>query len=108
MAERSSDEYVGSFLSEKGISSEMLLSRDSAELTSVEVSNGVILDLYYFLCKHPQCTYHSFRRWVAILMGYEWPIDEFPTAKAFRQSVIRLSSRLKGQCVCIVYSSEAV
>ena len=56
MAE-SSDEYVGSFLSEKGISSAMLLSRDSAELTSVEVSNGVILDLYYFLCKHPQCTY---------------------------------------------------
>ena len=50
----SSDEYVGSFLSEKGISSAMLLSCDSVELTSVEVSNGVILaDLYYFLCKYP-------------------------------------------------------
>ena len=45
MAERSSDEYVGSFLSQKGITSAMLLSHDSAELTSVGVSNGVILDL---------------------------------------------------------------
>ena len=27
-------------------------------------------------------------------MGYKWPIAEFPTAKALRQSVIRLSSRL--------------
>ena len=53
MAERSSDEYVGSFLSQKGITSAMLLSHDSAKLISVEVSNimePVISDLYYFLC----------------------------------------------------------
>ena len=57
MAERSSNEYVGSFLSQKGITSAMLLSHDPAQLTSVEVSNGVVYtDI--FLCRHPQCTYH--------------------------------------------------
>ena len=35
----------------------MLLSHDSAQLTSVEVSNGVVYT-GIFLCKHPQCTYH--------------------------------------------------
>ena len=96
MAERSCfDEHAyGSFLSERGVSPAMLLSHNSAELPSIEVSNGVILYLYRFLCKHPQCTFQSFRRWVAILMGYKWPIFEFPTAKALRQSVIRLSNRL--------------
>ena len=43
MAERSSfDEHIGSCLAQRGITSAMLLSHDSAELTSVEVSNGVI------------------------------------------------------------------
>ena len=94
MAERSCSDEHGSFLSERGVSPAMLLSHNSAELPSIEVSNGVMLDLYHFLCKHPQCTFQSFRRWVAILMGYKWPIVEFPTAKALRQSVIRLSNRL--------------
>ena len=94
MAERSCSDEHGSFLSERGVSPAMLLSHNSAELPSIEVSNGMILDLYHFLYKHPQCTFQSFRRWVAILMGYKWPIIEFPTAKALRQSVIRLSSRL--------------
>ena len=98
MAERSCSDEHGSFLSERGVLPAMLLSHNSAELpsieVSIEVSNGVILDLYHFLCKHPQCTFQSFRRWVAILMGYKWPIIEFPTAKALRQSVIRLSNRL--------------
>jgi len=87
------DECVGDFLSQNGITSAMLLSHDPAELIPVEVSNGVALDLYHFLCKHPQCTFHSFRRWMAILMG-KWPIDKFPSTKALRQSVIRLSKRL--------------
>ena len=30
----------------------------------------------------------------AILMGYKWPVNKFPSTKALRQSVIRLSSRL--------------
>ena len=47
MAERSSfDEHIGSCLAQRGITSAMLLSHDSAELTSVEVSNGVILVFY--------------------------------------------------------------
>ena len=54
--EKSSNEYVGSFLSQKEITSAMLLSHDSAQLTSVEVSNGVVYT-GIFLCKHPQCTY---------------------------------------------------
>ena len=95
MAEKCSfDESVGTFLAQNGITSSMLLSHDSAELSPIEVTNGVALDLYRFLCKHPQCTFHSFRRWVAILMGYKWPANKFPSAKALRQSVIRLSSRL--------------
>ena len=95
MAERSSfDEFIGGFLSQNGITAAMLLSCDSAELIPVKVSNGVALDLYHFLCKHPRCTFHSFRRWMAILMGHKWPIDKFPSAKALRQSVIRLSNRL--------------
>ena len=86
MAERNScDECVGAFLAQNGITSAMLLSHDSAELSPIEVTNGVALDLYRFLSTHPQSTFHSFRRWSAILMGYKWPVNKFPSAKALRQ-----------------------
>ena len=58
------------------------------------VSNGLVLDLYEFMNRHHDCTYDSFRRWLALLMGYNWPVKNFPTSKALRQSVIRLFSRL--------------
>ena len=49
MAERNSyDERVGVFLAQNGITSAMLLSHDSAELSPIEVTNGVVLDLYCF------------------------------------------------------------
>ena len=48
------DESVGTFLVQNGITSPMLLSHDSAELNPIEVTNGVALDLYRFLCKHPR------------------------------------------------------
>ena len=47
MAERSSfDGCVRSFLSQNGA---MLLSHDSAELVTIEVTNGVALDLYHYI-----------------------------------------------------------
>ena len=52
MAERSSfDECVGSFLTQNGITLAMLLSDDSIELITIEVNDGVALDLYYFFVK---------------------------------------------------------
>ena len=73
MAERNScDECVGAFLTQNGITSAML-SYDSAELSPIEVTNSVALDLYHF-----QSTFHSFRRWMAILIGYKWPVNKFP------------------------------
>ena len=71
----------------------MLLS-DNLSITATDVTNGLVLDLYEFMNRHSGCTFDSFRRWLALLMGCNWPVIHFPTSKSLRQSVIRLSSRL--------------
>jgi len=71
----------------------MLLS-DNLSISATDVTNGLVLDLYEFMNRHSGCTLDSFRRWLALLMGYNWPVIHFQTSKSLRQSVIRLSSRL--------------
>ena len=85
----------GVFLSKHHLTSDMLLS-DTSSITTTDVTNGPILDLHEFMNRHRHCgcTFDSFRRWLALLMGYEWPVIHFPTSKSLRQNVIHLSSRL--------------
>ena len=83
----------GVFLLQHGLTPAMLLS-DNSSISATNVTNGLVLDLYEFMNKHCSCNYDSFRRWLALLMGYEWPVKTFPTSKSLRKSVIRLSSRL--------------
>ncbi|XP_065887842.1 uncharacterized protein [Dysidea avara] len=83
----------GVFLLQHGLTPAMLLS-DNSSISATNVTNGLVLDLYEFMNKHRSRNYDSFRRWLALLMGYEWPVKTFPTSKSLRQSVIRLSSRL--------------
>ena len=87
------EDRSGKFLSQHNLTPAMLLS-DDLSMASTEVSNGLVLDLHEFMNRHHDCTYDSFRRWLALLMGYNWPNKNFPTSKALRQSVIRLFSRL--------------
>ncbi len=49
------------------------------------------------MSKNEQCTYYTFKNWMVSLCGsvYMWPLKNPPTVKALRQSVIRLSSRLR-------------
>jgi len=79
----------GAFLSKHNLTSDMLLS-DNLSITATDVTN----DLYEFVNRHSGCTLDSFRRWLALLIGYNWPVIHFPTSKSLTQNVIRLSSRL--------------
>ncbi len=60
----------------------------------IKLTNGLVLDLNDFMNKKEDCTYDTFKTWVATLLGKDWPEDHPPSVKALRQSVIRLSNRL--------------
>ena len=65
----------------------------STELTPVTViTNGTVLDLHDFMCRHCECTYLSLTQWLSCLYGDKWP-KESPTVKSITQSVKRLSAR---------------
>ena len=72
----------------------MLLSSDVTELKDVRLTNGIVLDLHNFMNKTKNCTYLTYKNWIAAILGSEWPVKDPPTIKALRQSVIRLSSKL--------------
>ena len=88
---------VGASLQKLNITSSALLACASdcasGDLTSVAViTNGVVLDLYDFMCRHCECTYRSLTQWLSCLYGDKWP-KESPTVKSITQSVKRLSAR---------------
>ena len=56
------------------------------------VTNGVVPDLYDFMCRHCECTYLSLTKWLSCLYGDKWP-KESPTVKSITQSVKRLSAK---------------
>ena len=87
---------VESNLQSVGITPSMLLSPDLMNLSSLnlEVTNGLILDLHCFMKKNGNCTYDTFKCWVAMLCGKNWPEDQPPSTKAIRQGVVRLASKL--------------
>ena len=88
-------------MAEKGVESNlqsvgitpMLLSPDLMNLSSLNL-NGLILDLHCLMKKNGNCTYDTFKCWVATLCGKNWPKDQPPSTKAIRQSVVRLASGL--------------
>ena len=81
-------------LASAGINTSMLLSSDVTELKDVRLTNGIILDLHNFMNKTKNCTYLTYKNWIAAILGSKWPVKDPPTIKALRQSVIRLSSKL--------------
>ena len=87
---------LGSYLQSVGINPSILLCSDLSALTALKlrVTNGLVLDLHWFMNRTEKCTYHTFKNWLAALFGESWPGDHLPTVKALRQSVISLSSRL--------------
>ena len=90
------DFLIGASLHKLGITCSALLAGDDVSgcLTSIaEVTNEVVLDLYQFTCRHPQCTYQNFTLWLACLFGENWPIDQPPTVKTITQSVKRILAR---------------
>ena len=58
------------------------------------ITNEVVLDLFHFMNRSPECTYHTLTQWLSSLCGERCPKEEFPTVKAIRQSVLRLYARL--------------
>ena len=88
---------VGATLLKLNVTSSALLSCSSDPTACglpvlAVITNGVVLELYDFMCRHRECTYLSLTRWLSCLYGDNWP-KESPTVKAITQSVKRLSAR---------------
>ena len=90
--------YAESRLLSVGITPCLLSNPDLSGLSalSLPLTNGIVLDLHYFMSKSPTYTYHSLKNWMAALLATKWPkvTQDQPTVKALRQSVLRLSNRL--------------
>jgi hypothetical protein len=76
------------------LSSDLSVSELRVELEDLRLTNGIVLDLHYIMNKTSNCTYHTFKNWIAAILGSKWPVHNPLTGKALRQSVTRLSSRL--------------
>ena len=63
----------------------------SLNIPVTSVTNGIVLEMHRFMNMNSTCTYHTFWQWLASLLGDNWPQTDFPTVKAVRQSVVRLS-----------------
>ena len=63
----------------------------SLNIPVASVTNGIVLEMHRFMNMNSTCTYHTFWQWLASLLGDNWPQTDFPTIKAVRQSVVRLS-----------------
>ena len=93
---------IGTTLSSYSVTETMLLSYlassdeeyDLSHLPDLHVSNGLVLELYRFMNKHPQCSFYTLRTWISVFLGDGWPTEQVPTVKAICQSVIRLSEKL--------------
>ena len=67
----------------------------SSDLHSVAmVTNEMVLNLYAIMNRNPEYTYCTLRQWLLVLFGEKCPKKYFPSAKAIRQSVLRLYARL--------------
>ena len=80
-------------LASAGINTSILLSSDVTDLKDVRLTNGIVLDLHNFMNETKNCTYFTYKNWIAAMLGSKWPVKDPPTIKALRQSVIRLSSK---------------
>ena len=58
------------------------------------ITNEVVLDLFYFMNRSPECMYHTLSQWLSSLSGEWCPKEEFSTVKSICQSVLCLYSRL--------------
>ena len=63
-------------------------------VSDVQVTNGLVLDLYHFMNGHQQCTFYTLRLWLRWLLQEKWPTGNVPAVNSIRQSVLRLSARL--------------
>ena len=88
MATCSSPSEIEEALLKLGISKEDLL---GSNLKPVVVTNEVVLDLFHFKNRNLDCTYHTLRQWLFLLLDHK---ENFPTVKAIRQSILRLCARL--------------
>lgn len=58
-----------------------------------EVTNELVLDLYRFLNKHPECTFVTLAQWLTCMLGEKWPSKSPPTVKSIRLSAVRLMAK---------------
>ena len=79
-----------------GLHLRLLSNPDLSGLSTLNIplTNGIVLDLYYIMCKSPAYTYHSLKNWLAALLATKWPTQDQPTVIALCQNVLRLSNRL--------------
>lgn len=91
---------VGPSLTKCNVTPSMLLSclsssddeYDLSFVPDLRLTNSVVLDLYHFMNRHPNCTFSTLRTWLSLLFGENWPADS-PSDKAIRQSIFRLSEK---------------
>ena len=89
MATCSSPSEIGEALLRLGISKEDLL---GSNLKPVVVTNEVVLDLFHFKNRNLDCTYHTLRQWLFLLLDHKENLSYCKSNT--EQSILRLCASL--------------